>query len=160
MQEAIIRQAVASQYGAAFAMLRGAVTACPDELWDNPADKNRFWHVAYHALFYAHLYLSDSLEAFEAWDRHRDDYASMDAAPETPLSRDDVLVYCDVCEQFMQQAIVALDPAAPSGFHWLPMNKLELQFYNIRHIQLHTGELAERLSQRVGTDVPWVGRKA
>jgi len=29
-----------------------------------------------------------------------------------------------------------------SGFDWLPFDKLELQFYNIRHIMQHTGESA------------------
>jgi predicted kinase len=37
--------------------LKQAIEKCPDALWNDPADKNRFWHVAYHALFYTHLYL-------------------------------------------------------------------------------------------------------
>jgi hypothetical protein len=48
----------------------------------------------------------------------------------------------------------------PSGFYWLPMNKLELQIYNIRHIHAHAGELAERLSQRAGIEIDWVGMGA
>jgi hypothetical protein len=52
-----------------------------------------------------------------------------------------------------------LDPEAESGFYWLPMNKLELQIYNIRHLQQHTGELMERLGSRAGVEVDWVGMK-
>ncbi len=36
---------------------------------------------------------------------------------------------------------------ADSGFYWLPFNKFELQLYNIRHIQHHTGQLTDRLRQ-------------
>ncbi|MCB9122287.1 MAG: hypothetical protein H6640_21400 [Caldilineaceae bacterium] len=52
------------------------------------------------------------------------------------------------------------DLSAPSGFDWLPMNKLELQIYSMRHLQQHAGELMERLGSRAGIDVPWVGMKA
>lgn len=46
------------------------------------------------------------------------------------------------------------------GFDWLPMTKLEVQFYTLRHLQTHVGEVAERLSQRVDIDVGWVGMRA
>ena len=49
---------------------------------------------------------------------------------------------------------------APSGFEWLPFNKPELQFYNIRHIQHHTGELCERLGVMGEIEVPWIGTKS
>ena len=53
----------------------------------------------------------------------------------------------------------ALDLEAESGFYWLPFNKLELQFYNIRHLTLHTGELAERLWAVAGEETRWVGKR-
>jgi hypothetical protein len=52
-----------------------------------------------------------------------------------------------------------LNLEAASGFDWLPFGKLELQFYTIRHIQQHTGELMERLGSRAGVEVNWVGVK-
>jgi hypothetical protein len=51
-----------------------------------------------------------------------------------------------------------LNLAAPSGFDWLPMNKFELQIYNIRHVQQHAGELMERLGARANIDVDWIGK--
>jgi hypothetical protein len=49
---------------------------------------------------------------------------------------------------------------APSRFAWIPLNKLELQFYNIRHIQHHTGELFERLGARANVDnLRWIRSK-
>jgi hypothetical protein len=53
----------------------------------------------------------------------------------------------------------SLDLKAESGFYWLPFDKLELQFYNIRHVQQHTGELCERLGARGDLQVDWVGMK-
>jgi hypothetical protein len=50
-----------------------------------------------------------------------------------------------------------LDLDAESGFHWLRFDKLQLQFYNIRHIQHHTGELCERLGGTGEIEVAWVG---
>jgi hypothetical protein len=156
MDDDVIRQTVKSQYGAALAMLRAAITQCPDALWDDPTDTNRYWHVVYHALFYAHLYLAPSLEAFQPWAKHREESGSLSIAHAAPYSRDEVLEFLGVCAARVAEMVATLDFAAPSGFHWLPMNKLELQLYNIRHIQTHAGELAERLSQRAGIDVAWV----
>ncbi len=156
MQEDAIRQVVQGQYGAALAMLRATVTQCPETLWNDPADKNRFWHVAYHALFYVHLYLTPSLDDFQPWAKHREEYGRLDVTRVTPYTQDEVLEFLDVCVAGAAQRMATLDFAAPSGFHWLPMNKLELQLYNIRHLQTHTGELAERLSQRADIDVGWV----
>jgi hypothetical protein len=38
-------------------MLRGAIDACPATLWTSDRYVNPFWQVAYHTLFYTHLYL-------------------------------------------------------------------------------------------------------
>jgi hypothetical protein len=51
----------------------------------------------------------------------------------------------------------ALDLEGASGFYWLPFDKLELQFYNIRHVQHHTGELYERLGATEDVELDWVG---
>jgi hypothetical protein len=149
---------LASQYGAALAMLRQAVTDCPDELWGAPA-RNRFWHIAYHALFYADLYSRPKLEDFRPWSGHKPQANRFDTALEQPYTKAEVLGYLDAVEAEIKRQLATLDLDAPSGFHWLPMNKLELQLYNIRHIQLHVGDLAERLGSQAGIDVQWVGVK-
>ncbi len=51
------QQIVRSQYLASLEMLKHAIGKCPDAMWNDPSDKNKFWHVAYHELFYMHLYL-------------------------------------------------------------------------------------------------------
>ena len=45
----VIADVLISQYRAALAMIQAAIEGCPQALWDNPSDRNRFWHVAYHA---------------------------------------------------------------------------------------------------------------
>jgi hypothetical protein len=149
-------------------MLKEAIIRCPDDLWNDPADKTRFWQIAYHALFYTHLYLQESEQAFTPWVRHRAEYQFLGQLPwpphapprlGEPFEKSDVLDYLAFCQGEVVQCLPWLDLDGPSGFDWLPFNKLELQLYTIRHIQQHTGELMERLGTRAGIDSPWVGAK-
>ena len=155
-----INTVVCSQYFAALAMLRQAVERCPDPLWDDPADRNRFWRTAYHALFFTHLYLQKSLHTFKPSALHREkiEDLSRETPPGSPYTKAEVLDYLEFVRQQASEKSAALDPQAKSGFHWLPFNKLELQFYNIRHLQQHTGELMERLGARAHIDVDWVSK--
>ena len=140
---------IQSQYHASLAMLRQVVVDCPSDLWESPEYKNRFWNVAAHALFYAHFYLHPSENEFKPWPKLHLDGRMFDDSSEEEIrqvpSREDVLAFLDFLEEQIDLMVEALDLEAESGFYWLPFNKLELQFYNIRHIMLHTGELAERL---------------
>jgi len=155
-----INAVVCSQYFAALAMLKQAVERCPDSLWDAADDKNKFWRVAYHALFYIHLYSQKSLGDFHAWEKHweKAEQVGNEAAPGKPFTKPEILEYLDFCQKRVGEWSAALDPEAPSGFHWLKFNKLELQFYNIRHLVQHTGELMERLGSRAGVEVDWVSK--
>jgi hypothetical protein len=158
---------IVSQYQAALEMLRQAVDKCPEPLWDSPEDKTKFWHIAYHALFYTHLYLSDSEATFTPWVKHRRDYQFMGPTPwpphappriEEPYDRESILEYAEFCRRQVDEQVPRLDLEAPaSGFDWLPFGKLELQIYTIRHLQQHAGELMERLGSRAGAEVDWVG---
>lgn len=152
------KEIIKSQYLAALEMLRSSVIQCSDNLWDDPAYKNRFWHVVYHALFYTHLYLQPSGQVFVPWSKNRSGSNELDQAGE-PYSKDEILEYFEICREQIVKQTQSLDLDAPSGFDWLPMNKLELQFYTIRHIQQHAGELSERLGAAVGIGVGWVGTR-
>jgi hypothetical protein len=159
-----IHSLIASQYRATLAMLKQAVEKCPPEMWNDPQDRNKFWHVAYHALFYTHLYLHTRGQDFKTWSQHRADYEFLGPKPwppheipiiNEPYTPDEVLAFLAFCGDFVAQQIPALELEAPSGFDWLTFNKLELQIYNIRHLQQHTGELMERLGSRAGINVDW-----
>jgi len=171
------REIIKSQYAAALEMLRQAIVQCPASLWDDRAYKNPFWHIVYHALFYTHLYLQPAEADLQPWAKHRAGYNRMGLLPGPPhtqpeigesYTQQELLDYhALVCEQVKKQ-VAALDldavrlsahAEAASGFYWLAFGKLELQFYNIRHIQQHTGELCERLGASGDVEIGWVGVK-
>ena len=156
-----IKEAITSQYLAALAMLRQAVVACPDALWDDPAYHNRTWHIAYHALFYTHLYAQPSEHDFTPWSKHRRNLQRLEDqdAAAVALSKADILAYLDLVQTEIVAQTAALDLDAPSGFDWIPLRKFELQIYTIRHLQQHVGELCERLNAADSIDVHWVGTK-
>lgn len=152
-----------SQYHASLAMLLEAIESCPRELWTDPQYANPFWQVAYHTLFYTHLYLQPSEAHFVAWEHHRWGYHRFgpgpDAAPAPrPYSIEEIRGYALWCQGTIDSAVDCLDLEAPeSGFSWYRMPKLEHQFVNLRHLQHHTGQLADRLRQAANRGVQWVG---
>lgn len=161
-----IHEVIASQYLASLDMLRQAIVKCPDAMWNNPDDKAKFWHIAYHALFYTHFYLQDSQQTFTPWVKHRTGYHQLGQLPEPtdaephlgePYDKASVLEYLDVCKQEVKKRVPHLDLEGESGFYWLPLDKLELQIYTIRHIQQHAGELMERLGTQADIEIDWVG---
>lgn len=158
-----IKENIISQYYASLEMLKQAIAQCPESLWLDPQYQNPFWHTAFHVLFYTHFYLGDSEENFVPWEKHKSAYVSLapseEVEGEEPYSKEDILAYHAFCWEQVQERVPALDLAAGSGFHWLPFDKLELQIYNIRHIQQHTGELFERLGSTTGIELNWVGKK-
>jgi hypothetical protein len=152
-----IKDAIKSQYRASLAMLRQAVESCSEEKWYDTSYANAAWNIAYHALFYTHFYLSPSEEAFQAWEHHRLYNHEFGTWPQ-PYNRAEVLDYLGFCLQQVDKQVEMVDLDAPSGFPWLPFTKLELEFYNIRHIMLHTGELCERLGAHSEVPFSWVAR--
>lgn len=76
-----------------------------------------------------------------------------------PYTREEILTYLALCVGHMEEQVDALDLEAESGFYWLPFDKLELQIYNARHVQQHTGELCEQLGAPGDVEVGWIGMK-
>ncbi len=147
-------------------MLKQTITQCPESIWNNPDDKTKFWHIAYHALFYTHLYVQDSEKSFKPWSKHRAEYNFMGqvpwpphAAPKIgePYGKDNLLEYLAFCQQHIAERLPQLNMEGESGFDWLPFSKLETLIYTLRHLQQHTGELMERLGTRADVEINWVG---
>lgn len=165
-----IRSIIRSQFHAALDMLEAAIRAAPDEAWDRPHDVNRTWQVAYHALFYIHLYIQPTEADFVPWEKHRTNLQVMGGRlpwpPHDPvdlgepLTRAEVLDYLEACRGHVEERTADVDLEADSGFEWLPMSKLELQLYSLRHTMQHVGELYERIAKTSGADLPWVGMSA
>lgn len=140
-----------SQYHASLAMLLEAIEACPPGLWAGGQHVNQFWQVSYHALYYTHLYLQQTEADFVPWEHHRAGHHRFeaepgDSVPVSPYTVDEVRTYGLLCQKMVDAAVDRLDLASPdSGFSWYSMSKLEHQSVNLRHIQHHTGQLADRL---------------
>jgi hypothetical protein len=146
-----IKQVIQSQYLAALAMLKQAIESCPLNVWDDPGDTFKFWSKSYHALFFAHLYVQQAEKDFVLWEKHHDPDGDV------PFTKDEVLEYMAFVERQVAERVPVTDLEADSGFHWYPVNKLEMHFINIRHIQQHTGELYECLGMREKAELGWVG---
>jgi len=165
-----LRTVLKSQYHASLAMLRQAIEKCPEDLWYDAEQPNAFWQLAYHTLFFAHLYLQPNAAAFQPWKNQRrnvqnedcltrppDPNSNLPLLPD-PYSREQVLEYWDVCDAMVDSAVDAFDPLNPeSGFSWYRVSKLEHQIVNIRHIQHGAAHLAARLRATRDVGLDWVG---
>jgi hypothetical protein len=167
---ASLRLILKSQYHAGLAMLKEAIERCPDDVWLSTKQRNAFWQIAYHALFFTHLYLHSGVSAFQPWKEHQSAVqhpggipgppkpgSTLPLVPE-PYTRAQVLAYWDICDQMVDSAVDALDlHSSQSGFPWYRMSKLEHQFVNLRHLQHHAAQLADRLRAALDIGIRWVG---
>ena len=105
-------------------------------------------------------------QTFVPWEKHRDEYQFFESLPWPPhrppkigdsYTKTEILQYLVLCQNEVEEKVTVLDLDAASGFNWLPFNKLELQFYNIRHIQHHTGQLDDRLRINADIGIRWTG---
>lgn len=157
------KRALKGQYHAALAMLRLPIEACPDELWNAGVPPRQFWRVAYHALYYSHLYLEQSTETHVPWPKERDNIAHFDddePLNPAPTSKADLLEYWQEIDDSVDAKVDALDlEAQESGFSWYKnFPKLDHQLVNLRHIQEHAGQLRDRMME-AGIDMDWVSRR-
>lgn len=174
----LIRDALKSQFHAGFDMLRDAIQQCSDDLWISPEYPNPFWRVAYHALFYAHLYMQASAEDFVPWPHHQTSIQDMDdipAPPEImdlielphrppqtgePYTREKTLEYLAFCDEMVEEVLDAVDlESDESGFSWYRVSKLEHEIVAVRHLQHHVAQLGQRLRTEQEDTIKWVGAR-
>lgn len=169
---ATLKEVLKSQYHAALAMLRQTIEQCPEEAWVSQDHCNAFWQISYHTLFFTHLYLQPNEQAFQPWPgqqsnvQHPDGIAgradpdsSLPLVPE-PYTREQVLAYWRHCDEMVDAAVGAIDLTSPdSGFSWYDESKLEHQLINLRHVQHHTAQLADRNRAAAGSSTSWVSSR-
>ena len=165
-----IRMVLARQYHAALAMLREPIEKCREDLWLDTSPRNAFWQLAYHTLYFAHLYLQPDEASFRPWREHQGNVQHPDgipgpADPDSPLpliadpyTREQVLDYWAFCDGMVEDALGKLDLTSPeSGFSWYKVSKLEHQIVNIRHIQHGAAQLADRIRAELDEGTRWAG---
>jgi len=157
---------IEQQFLASLSMLRGVVDLCPDALWFDNKQRHSVWHIAYHATFYADLYTCINHKAFRHKEFHIDGCHSLDfknskgeiLVEATGYPKPIVVDYIKSLEISIGDRIGQAKLEDESGFPWIPMNKLGLHIYNIRHIQHHMAQLNERVVAVNGCGVGWVGK--
>src|SRR5258708_27050477 len=176
--ETTFRTMVWRQFGAAIDMLENALVVCPASLWNQslwsapsdhpqPPEDAAFWSITYHTLFWLDLYLTGSHEGFAPpapFTLNALDPASV--FPEQPYTKDELHGYLVHLRKKCQTTIAELsDEKAHQQvtFPWLggmTMSFLELQLFNMRHVQEHAAQLSLFLGQHGVPDeaLDWVGR--
>jgi hypothetical protein len=177
--ETIWNTALWRQFGAAIDMLENALVACPEALWKErlwrtppppwfPPQFGEFWYVTFHALVWLDLYLSGVPEEEFAPPAPfaQGELDSVEALPERPYTKEELRAYLAATRQKCQATLVALtDEQAlrPIEYPWSEgkaVSFLELQLYNLRHVQEHAAQLSLLLGQRATPDdaLDWVPR--
>lgn len=161
----LFRSTVTSQMIAALNTLRECIDHCPDELWYAPIVKLKFCQAAFHALFFADVYLGDDLASLyqqEFHRRHPDLFGVYEELEDqTPLQvyeKSQILDYLSHCKT-KARSVIGLETddklASTPGFDWLSFSRAEVHLYNLRHIQHHAAQLSMRLNLHTGTGVAW-----
>ncbi len=149
------------QFGAAIDMFDDAISLCPDHLWtavlwkdSDDVQYGQVWFVAYHTLFWLDLYLSGYSDGFAPpapFIRGK--------LPEKPYTKDQIRTYLDHCRRKCQSTIETLtDEQARRRctFDWVEASFLEMQVYNMRHVQEHAAQLSLLLGQHDVPGLDWV----
>jgi DinB superfamily len=173
------RTALWPQFGAAIDMLDNALVACPTPLWTErlwpgplspqfPAQFGEFWYVAFHALVWTDLYLSGVREEDFAPPAPfpKGELDSLETLPDRPYTQEELHAYLVSTRRKCHATLGALtDEQAhrPVAYPWArgqPISYLELQLYNLRHIQEHAAQLSLFLGQHgvPDADLRWVAR--
>jgi hypothetical protein len=164
--ETMLRTALWRQFGAAIAVLEQALLACPDALWTQrlwsvradravPPEFAAFWHQTYHTLFWLDLYLSGCREEEFAppapftWV----ELDPMWVLPARPYTKEELHAYLAALRHKVHATLGALtDERARQAveYPWAEgqaVSFLELQLYNMRHVQEHAAQLSLFLGQ-------------
>lgn len=181
-----IKAALKEQYHASIAMLVDCVKKCPDDLWTTPSTKEpyddapdrhcirNFWRIAFHGIYFTHLYMLQSVESFgppeglamgrrtdwaglwdKSWDLDPFELPEDSAAP----SVQEMLDYIAFVDARVDPVVEGLDlDSQESGVPWYKnFPKMNHELLTLRHLQGHVGQLSELLMAR-GIDSDWVSR--
>ncbi len=166
-----LRQALKEQYHAGLAMLAECVEKCPESMWLAGEHPRTFWRIAFHAAFFAHLYLGQGEEVFQPWPGRREGIHSRlwDSPAEVEpyelpegaesYRKHEILDYLRFVDSLIDPTVDRLNlDSGETGFSWYPnMSKLSHQLMNLRHLQGHVGQLSELLMAK-GIDTDWIAR--
>ena len=162
----LFKELTISQYGAAIETLRKCIEGCPDEQWVGKVANHSFNESAFHALFFADVYLCNTLEELKQQPFHREhaeefgNYEELEKkVPENSYTRAFVLKYLYFCLEKVSTVVGSETEdslASETGIPWQEISRGELHTYNIRHLQHHAAQLILRLRLDTSVDIGWV----
>jgi hypothetical protein len=160
------------QFRVAINSLESALLTCPSSLWTQrlwpahsepylPQELGEFWYTVYHALFWFDLYLSGCREeeftppAPFVWTE-----SDPAVSPEHPYTQEELHTYLITTRQKCQEIMYGLTDERASqrvDYPWIKEGEvysyLELQLYNMRHVQEHAAQLNLFLGQHATSSV-------
>ena len=155
-----MKKIIWQQFGAAIDMLENALTACPEEVWGSRVGSSEFWYIAFHALFYLDLYLSESDQGFSPPEPFTpDELDERCLLPDRVYVRQELLTSLAHSRAKCQKTITDMTEEQAnkrSGFRWLDISVAEILLYNMRHVQHHAAQLNFILSKKLGLAPRWV----
>jgi len=96
------------QYHASLAMLKDTIEKCPESVWLREGGRPG-WRIAYHTLFYTHLYLMPDEAAFVRFSGHRDEREDLweeeNPSNANPMTREEVLAYWSFVDNLVDAAV-------------------------------------------------------
>ena len=154
-----IKVTVWNQFGASIDMLENAIKLCPSELWD---DKNKFWYLSYHCLFWLDYYLSPNPNEFSPPTPYTmSEFDPSGAMPDRVYSKEEMLAYLEHGRDKCYRLISDLNQDI-TKVRWIDDYKdyslLEILLYNMRHVQHHGAQLNLILRQEIDDAPRWVSK--
>lgn len=153
---------IASQFGAALDMLENAIRACPEGLWGDRSRRPEFWYLAYHAIFFVDLYLSEGEPGFAPPPPFTlSEFDPSGLMPDRVYSKEELLSYLDHGRRKFRALMEAVTDEGLSALRKFgsisgPLD--EVLLYNLRHVQHHAAQLNLILRQVTDSAPGWVVR--
>lgn len=162
--ESSLKEYLWSQFGASIDMLRNAINACPDELWEDTDRQKQYWYLAYHTLFWLDFYLTGNPGSYIPYkDIGLTEHDPAGIYPERVFTKEELLEYLDHGRSKCKNVISELtEENAGTLYKFGSINFpfLEMILYNMRHVQHHTAQMNLILRQETDSAPGWVRQAA
>lgn len=159
--EEVFGRAIQRQFCAAIESLRRAINMCPADIWEGRGERMQFWYVVHHTVFWLDFYLTMDPENYRPLAPFGlEELDPAGVIPETIYTKEQLLGWLDHGEQKCRaffEGMTAERAAKRYQSGWMDFSVIELQLYNMRHVQHHTAQLNLMLRERVNDAPRWVG---
>ncbi len=165
-----------NEFGAAIDMFENAIVKCPEHLWTYNYStgkdtlnaghidevRSSYWYIAFHTLFFLDYYLESDPADFKMSETFNIKEEDIDEVmPDRIFTKDELLTYVKHCREKARKLISGFTDKTFTA-RWIDQYRnygmYEMQFYNMRHVMHHTGQL-NMLLGRIDHSLPiWVSQ--